>query len=849
MHGVSSLRTQTPPPTELLNSLSASHFAIQPRSPEYQDTDSHYRDPVHDTDVGPGLVDPSLHAAPLSAAKLQLKSKPTSDSLPDVGLLFVPGFEIETVLGRGGMGTVYLARQLSLDRPVALKVMSRRWASDPTFVARFTREAYAAARLNHPNLVQVYDIGDVESRRYFSMEYVEGRSLADVVRAAGKLDPETAVGYILQAARGLKHAHDRGMIHRDIKPDNLLLDLQGIVKVADLGLVKTPNLTREEDSGEWGFEDKTGLKGLPANMTGARMALGTPAYMSPEQCRDAAAVDHRADIYSLGCTLYAMVTGQQPFDGKTAVELMTKHAYSPLVPPEEVASRVPRELSNVIQKMMAKQAGERYQTMREVVRVLEQWLGIQHHGGGRLAAGEEQIATLERSVDQFNLAPTAVLRTKLLTGFISTCVLTAVMMTFVGRLGWAFGLAGLIVQAAGFYFLLNGAARKTYLFRRVKQVSSGCSIGDWLVAFAMLALFAILLWMLKLFWMWVGFGLIAAAFAVALRYGLDRTVDAERRASLADCEKLLRRLRVQGLDEDQLRLFVARYAGRNWEEFFEALFGYEAKIDARNRLLRGESAGQRERFAGWREPIVGVLDRIERARRAKQERSVLVKVEQERLIATGLTPRAARYRAEDAAEAILDQAAAYHSAEGVRKAKALSACDLSKIGTSREVPNLEKLLAEQPAKPVVPMAPLQKVFGVLVGPVVRGMLAIVCLSACGIWAFQNNVMTDGARSAAESVTNAEPMTRLETQPLFIDGIPVEWTSWVDNANVGLAGILLLTSLLYTGERMGALVILGSLIAVVAHLFGIPAVDPIRDVHVGLMLGTVIALIGFRFGRR
>ncbi len=146
--------------------------------------------------------------------------------------LDVRGYAVERELGRGGMGTVYLARQLSLDRPVALKVMSKRWATDPVFVARFTREAYAAAQLSHPNIVQIHDIGETHGTRFFSMEYVRGRTLADLLKLRGKLDPETAVGYVLQAARGLKHAHDRGMIHRDVKPDNLLLDDQGLVKVA-----------------------------------------------------------------------------------------------------------------------------------------------------------------------------------------------------------------------------------------------------------------------------------------------------------------------------------------------------------------------------------------------------------------------------------------------------------------------------------------------------------------------------------------------------------------------------------------------------------------------------------------
>jgi serine/threonine protein kinase len=811
---------RTPPPTQVFGGLS-DHFIRFERSPTAHRADD---------------TDPLYSASSQETHEHLPRPAVRDDSSTFTSLPEIPGFVLEGVIGRGGMGTVYVARQLSLDRPVALKVMSDKWAGDPTFVARFTREAYAAARLNHPNLVQVYDIGESHGLRYFSMEYVDGRTLADVTRAAGKLDCETAVGYILQAARGLKHAHDRGMIHRDIKPDNLLLDSQGLVKVADLGLVKTPDLSPDADRSG----DKSGLKGMPADMTGARMALGTPAYMSPEQCRDAAAVDHRADIYSLGCTLYALVTGKQPFDGATAVELMTKHAYSPLVPPEEVAQRVPKEISSVIQKMMAKHAGERFQTMGEVVRTLEQWLGV-HHAGERLAAGEEQIAALEKCVDQFNLAPAAVLRTKLVTSFITAGILAAALLLFVGRLNWAFGVAGLLVQSALVYFIINGVARKTHLFGRVRQVVRGSSLGDGLVALAMLALFGILLWMLQLFWMWLGFTFIACALALALRFGLDRTVDAERHTALTGCERLLRRLRVQGLDENQLRLFTAKYAGRNWEEFFEALFGYEAKLDARARLLRGESAGQRDRHASWREPVIALLDRIDRARRQRSEREMLLNVECGKLIAQGCTPRQARRRAECAAELVLHRAATFASAEDRRRSSTL----MHKVanGSSREIPNLRALLSDSPG-PAVPRDLARTLAAALVGPVVRGLLAVVCLAACGVWAVQNQLHV-----TARSVTQAELLVPETTQALALPGVPTRVTAIIDCANSGIAGILLITSLFYRGSRMGALVLLGAGVAITAHHFGIPEVPPVQDIHVGLMLGTVIALVGYRFGGR
>src|SRR5262245_20110221 len=257
------------------------------------------------------------------------------------------------------------------------------------------------------------------------MEYVPGQSLSELLRKHGKLDPETAVGYVLQAARGLKHAHDRGMIHRDVKPDNLLLDGNGLVKVADLGLVKTPATTVSDDTPA-GLPPR-GLGSIPADMTGVRIALGTPAYMSPEQCRDAANVDHRADIYSLGCTLYVLVTGRPPFEGTTAVELMTKHAYEPLVPPEQIVSRLPMEISAVIQRMMAKTADDRVADMTAVIRTLEAGLGVQH--ARTFSPHEEQIDRLEGFAASYHAAPTAVPRGRVLRGFFLVLVLAAVLLT------------------------------------------------------------------------------------------------------------------------------------------------------------------------------------------------------------------------------------------------------------------------------------------------------------------------------------------------------------------------------------------------------------------------------------
>jgi len=740
----------------------------------------------------------------------------------------IPGYRIDGVIGNGGMGTVYLARQLSLDRPVALKVMSEAWASDPVFAARFVREAYAAAQLNHPNVVQIYDIGEHDASRYFSMEYVAGKCLAEVIRHGGPLDVETAVGYALQAARGLKHAHDRGIIHRDVKPDNLLLDPHGVVKVADLGLVKTPDLSAYQD--RLSDPSESGLHTLPPDMTGVRMALGTPAYMAPEQCRDATAVDHRADVYSLGCTLYALVTGRQPFDADDSLGLMKKQAYEAAVPPEQINPRVPPEVSAVILRMMAKKPADRQKTMGEVIRTLEAWLGVRSNGP--VVPRADQITEVERLTGAFFASPSAHTRGQVVNGFVSAIAVAVVLLLFFGKVSFAFGAAGMLVQAAAAYFIIHGWTRKSYFFGRVRRFATGLSVGDWLVAFGAVGLFVTFLWLSGLLAVWVGLGLIGMAAAVLLSCTLDQKRDVERYPVLTEADRLVRGLRKQGWAEAEVKAFFAKFGGRRWEEFFEAVFGFEAKMATRAEL-RGGAAGRRLKFAAWREPVIALLNHVDSQRRKARERKMLEGAEYDRLVAAGVSKRVARDRAETTAAALVEQAS-------VIRESTLTGLD-SPSQTQSGVIAFRPLLNAPSSDSVHDHPAVHDRFGWawewLIGKPIRAVLAAVLIAACGWWAFQNDLLNLTSRADAE------------VMPLTITGIPAEWTSWCDTVNAGWGGILLMVSLLYRGRRAAALTLLGTAVAVVGHKLGIRTVHPVQDYHVSMFLGSVLAIVGWRLGRR
>jgi len=270
----------------------------------------------------------------------------------------IPGYELIQMVGKGAMAKVYKARQISLDRVVAMKVLPKRLSENQEFVNRFYQEGRAAARLAHSNIVQAIDVGcTADGFHYFVMEYIEGKTLYDLMlpRPSGEgrtFSEAEALDITIQVAEALNHAHQKGLIHRDVKPKNIMLTPHSVAKLTDLGLAREVNdkATAELEAGK---------------------AYGTPYYISPEQIRGDVDIDFRTDIYSLGATMYHLLTGRAPFEADTPSAVMHKHLKEPLRPPDHINTALSAGISEIIEVAMAKDRDERYSSTQDMLEDLK----------------------------------------------------------------------------------------------------------------------------------------------------------------------------------------------------------------------------------------------------------------------------------------------------------------------------------------------------------------------------------------------------------------------------------------------------------------------------------------------
>lgn len=769
------------------------------------------------------------------------------------------GFKLDRQLGKGGMGTVFLATQLSLDREVAIKILKPELTENPSFVSRFVREAYAAAQLVHHNVVQIYDIGSQGNVHYFSMELVKGDSLAGLLKRQRRLDCDTAAGYILQAARGLKFAHDQGMVHRDVKPANLMIDEHGIVKVADLGLVKIG-----DDSADEGVADQLNVgthhKDGDSQITQFGVSVGTPTYMAPEQWKKSSEVDQRADIYSLGCTFYVLVTGKLPFDGKTPKEVVTKVITEQAVPPELLVKDIPKRISTIVNQMLAKDPKDRYPDMGKLISDLEEYLGIS--SSGAFSPSERHVEILEKCVNDYNNQPLAKLRKTILQGGLGLALLLFLGAVFFSP-RFAMGVIGTLMTTGVSYFTIRGLFEKTHLFSRTRDYLFSNQLGDWLT----MGVTAIVGVVLAIFVLGITGSLIAVILGpllgLGLYFGIDKVLSVKRKPAVEEAEKLFKVLRLRGLNEDLLRQFVCRFSGNNWEEFFEELFGYPAKMNARN-WLKGETGKSRKTFRWWRDPLVRWVDKRFDARDQLRQIRHLEKVEMQKLVAQGIDKAEAKVRARNIAKLMTENAEAWRQSQSQIRAQSTQVQDQTIADTGKQprptLSNLSRNLDEKLKNrgPKVTMADrFHGTVSFFIGPRLRFLVGVI-LFGLSLWWMQANgkvaaLSGAGFMDAVEIIFSqnayAEDGTVSETRPIPLPLVPTALLAPLNSINHGVMGLVFIFSATIWGWLVTIPVVLGGFVALFGGSLGVlpeNGIMMLTQQNLALAIGVVIAVVGCFF---
>jgi len=612
----------------------------------------------------------------------------------------------------------------------------------------------------------------------------------------------------------------------------------------------------------------------------ANAPMGTPAYMPPEQADNAAGVDARADVYSLGCTLYHMIAGRPPYEGKGVDELLNKHRNETPPAPEQFNKRVPATLSGIVLKMIEKDPVDRHQSMDEVITDLEHFLGVE--SSGPFTPKQEHAEELEAAVAEFHGAPLARLQGRLLPGFwaaAAALIVVCLLLTLFAAAAFI-GVAAITTGLA--YVILQGLLDRTYLFSRIRQYVFGASFGDWAMTVVALALLGAVLYVSGWHWLALGGAGLGAVLGLAM-WVLDRRVQAQRRPAVDRAQRLLRTMRLRGLDEDALRQFVCRYAGKHWEAFYEALFGYEAKLAARDRWGRGEGGKPRPTHAKWRDAVIRWIDARQHRREELKQQKHLARVEKQALQAQGKSEKEAEQGGEAAAQSLvaiaedlrrqsLEQtiAAARAAAAEVtlaseaqakaarktdRKAKRRGRADRdddTRIPTAVAVDDQEAVPASPAGQPDIRrmlrerlddgrqdqrarqrersgMGPL----GLILGGRTRFILGALLIGAHLLWMHQNDLLTreqlqatvDATTTAVQEgeLASAEDVLQTgETTGLRLPGLPENigdrfFNSW----NPGVAGAVLLISSPFSGFLLSLVVLAGAALILGGHVLGIP----------------------------
>mgnify|MGYP001063295264 CR=1 FL=1 len=784
------------------------------------------------------------------------------------------------LLGRSPRGKSLLARPTSLAGPVVLKLVEADRADDPIFVERHLREAMAAAQLDSPYLAPIVEIGRAGSSTYTALEYLPGASLAEELARRGPIDGRQAAAWILQAARGLAVAHAQGIWHRDVKPENLRLSPDGLVVVDDLGLETTPSLAAAESG-----RDQEGRKGprgrgatasqdaAPASSKIARAAAGTPTFMAPEQARDAILVDGRADVYSLGCTFYNLVTGRPPFDRRNASELISGHQNEPIVAPREFAPSLPHALSDVILTMCRKTPEERYPSMDVVVDVLENWLGLR--SGPKTTDERGYNEAIQQAAHVLTESPAAKLRRLTLLGAGGAWLAFLLLLVALGAYQVALVIAGFGLLTSAALALTSKSSWPSGLADLAREVLLGDGPRSWIVTGVGLVVLVGLVLKSGLVCSLLFLGLCVGSLIGAFHYFVDRPFAAESSQAVAGVADALRRLRQAGYDERKLRAKLADAAGRGWEPLFAAVFGDRATAAERLRRLYDPSAGVLSGRLSWKSAVerglAGVLER----RRDRRLQRLFEQVEEARLEAEGVNQMTARRRSWRIAKALILAAAEWRDEQ-----HALAGDSATPRAVGPTLPQRLRNAVEEPDHVLAPhesgAGPLRRQFDALsalaFGRSARLAVGALLLAGLAFWSHTHQVVTaeqvgeaatQVGRIARQAAENADPslLQDIEVdvqveraklfQPLGEPWLP-ESLRAILAANLGAAGLLLVFAALFRSLVVGGFAFLAAAIILFGPALGLtsawlsPHFSPPAQ---AMVVGVAVLVVGVLVARR
>ncbi|MGV3484690.1 MAG: serine/threonine-protein kinase [Planctomycetaceae bacterium] len=746
------------------------------------------------------------------------------------------GYRILRLLGRGAMGAVYEAKQISLDRNVALKTIRGRLAGNPSALARFTREAYAAAQLVHHNVVQIYDFGQDAGQHYFSMEWVRGGPLSDLIRDHGPVAPRVAATYALQAARGLQFAHRHGMVHRDVKPANLLLNDEGVVKVADLGLVKVP----DQPDSEWEVDAVSAGSGLASGTQVTMMgtAVGTPAYMAPEQSIDATTVDHRADIYSLGCTLFYLLAGKAPFDGSQVSEVMRQHAQSPVPKIRSINPQVPEPLSGIIERSMAKRPEDRYASLADMIAALENYLGLQPEQG--FSPSHQQADRWEELAAAFAAVPLAKLTRPAILGLVAFAMLLLLVTPLLG-MRWLLTGPALLFTAFAVAWGLSGSGGRSIVATRLRHWLGSLSWFDYAVGLVVSLMTLFVSFLLGMIPGLVIGVVLGAAAGAGYHFLLALPLRQARNPIAADAEKFVRDLRITGIDEENIRDFAARYSGTAWRPLFEELFGYDAMLAMRAKLASDPAATSNAGGRTLRDWICASLQAKTDANRMARDHQRLATLEEQGLKSEGMTAAEAKERAWQMASAMMDAAKL--------QPLPLAVANDPKVEADQRRTRMKTMLAEarsgKYAKQRDRLAPLR----LLLGGKVRLLIGCGLLAWFGLWAYRNDVFTAESLRQMSEIRDIDELRNQVQQQIATATENTDLPKLLGTSGwaVGIAGLLMAGSSFISGWRMSLFAVPAVIVAIFGESFGIPAVAGIPAWAIASAIALVLMIPGVLWG--